>query len=283
MTALQVKNVTTDDGARLAVYVREPSADPSGTVVLGHGWILDHRSWLPVVDRLDPSLRVVLWDQRGHGRSTLAGGGHKVGDESIKRLGRDLSAVIGATVPDGEKVVLGGHSMGGMTIMAYAGVAPDEFAERVRGVALVSTAAGGLRGTGRAGEAGLMAALRHVPFRLGRAMTEKGQRRTAFGKGARPEDVRDATRIVRGTRASVLGGFYGALMKHDEIASLPALRSVPVRILVGTRDLLTPHKLGDRLAQELPDAELTKFDGLGHMLTWEASDDVATAITTLAR
>ena len=149
--------------------------------MLGHGWILDHRSWLPVLRTLDPSLRVVLWDQRGHGASTLADGSREVGEEHrAGRLGADLREVLTQLAPPDEQVVLGGHSMGGMTILAYAGLAPTEFAQRVRGVALVSTAAGGLRGTGQARQT-VMAAMRRLPVRIGRALTRK-----VLSRGLRP-------------------------------------------------------------------------------------------------
>lgn len=283
MSGLHVHRVTTDDGARLAAYVREPSGPASRTAVLGHGWILDHRSWLPVLRTLDPSLRVVLWDQRGHGASTLADGSRKVGQESIRRLGADLREVLTQLAPPDEQVVLGGHSMGGMTILAYAGLAPTEFAQRVRGVALVSTAAGGLRGTGRPGERQVMAAMRRLPVRIGRGLTEKGHRAAAFGRAADPADVHDATVIARGTRVNVFAGFYDALLQHDEVASLTGMQHTPAQVLVGSRDRLTPPKLAQRITAGLPQAELQTFEDLGHMLPWEAPDRVAKAIEDLAR
>ncbi|GAB3495072.1 alpha/beta fold hydrolase [Flexivirga lutea] len=283
MAGLHVHHVTTDDGAVLSAYVREPRQPAGRTVVLGHGWILDHRSWLPVLRTLDPTLRVVLWDQRGHGGSTLAGGSRKVGQESIRRLGADLRAVLGELAPADDQVVLGGHSMGGMTILAYAGLAPQEFVERVRGIALVSTAAGGLRGSGRPGERPLMAALRHVRVPIGRGMTEKAHRAAAFGRDADPADVHDATVIARGTRLNVFAGYYDALMEHDEVAALGALQTVPTQVLVGARDRLTPPTLAQRIAAGLPQAELRTLDRLGHMLPWEAPDRVAAALEELAR
>ena len=44
--------------------------------------------------------------------------------------------------------MLVGHSMGGMTIMALAEQRPELFAERVAGVALISTSAGEVGGAG---------------------------------------------------------------------------------------------------------------------------------------
>jgi len=83
--------------------------------------------------------RVVTWDQRGHGRS----GTGPPASATIDQLGSDLSAVIDTVAPDGPLVLIG-HSMGGMTVMALADRRPELFRERVLGVGLVSTSAGGL-------------------------------------------------------------------------------------------------------------------------------------------
>ena len=81
--------------------------------------------------------RLVFYDQPGHGRSSRL----KSGDYDIAALGRSLAAVLDATVPDGH-IILVGHSMGGMTIMAFAEQYPEWFGSRVTGVVLMSTSAG---------------------------------------------------------------------------------------------------------------------------------------------
>ncbi|WP_311197902.1 alpha/beta fold hydrolase [Ornithinimicrobium sp. INDO-MA30-4] len=112
----------------------------SPTVVLAHGYALDHRYWHYQADALvEAGYRVVLWDQRGHGRSTAA----ESHAYSIKGLGDDLALLISEMIPHGP-IVLIGHSMGGMTVMAYAGSHLEEFAQRIVGVGLISTSAGDL-------------------------------------------------------------------------------------------------------------------------------------------
>ena len=80
------------------------------TAVLLHGWTMDLTTW----DRVAGALpgRVVRYDVRGHGRS--AGG-----TGTISELADDLAAVLEEHVPSG-RIVLAGHSLGGMTIMALA-------------------------------------------------------------------------------------------------------------------------------------------------------------------
>ena len=80
--------------------------------------------------------RVVVWDQRGHGRS---GKGATAGYH-IDQLGKDLYAVLEAVAPTGD-LALGGHSMGGMTAMRFAGQHPDVLAQRVAGLVFLATRA----------------------------------------------------------------------------------------------------------------------------------------------
>src|SRR5690606_33163238 len=110
------------------------------TVVLSHGYTLDERSWVYQRRALrEAGYRVVVWDQRGHGASGVA----ESDTYHVDQLGRDLRRVLAEVVPEGP-LVLVGHSMGGMTIMALAEADPEFVRDRVVGVALVSTSAGGL-------------------------------------------------------------------------------------------------------------------------------------------
>ena len=79
---------------------------------------------------------MVTWGQRGHGRS---GRGHAE-RATVDQLDRDLRAVLDATTPYGP-VVLAGHAMGGMTIMAPAEQHPGMFGGRIPAVALLGTSA----------------------------------------------------------------------------------------------------------------------------------------------
>lgn len=276
--------VFADDGARLAAWVHEPAAPSTLTVVLAHGWTLDHRSWERVVPLLQEHapVRVVTYDQRGHGSSTLRGRRRRPRTApSVRALGDDLAAVIAATAPTGP-LVLGGHSMGGMTVMAYAGTHPDDVRARVRGVALVSTSAGELRGLGRRGEAPLMRTIARVPgMRAGRAITQEGQRRLLFGVHARSADVAATREMVAATRLATIGGYYAALGRHDEAQALAVLADVPTHVLVGERDRLTPVSHARRLAELVPHAELDVLADVGHMLGYEAPDVVARHLARL--
>lgn len=282
--ALTRRVVTSTDGAQLATYTYEPAGAPDHlpTIVLAHGWALTHETWLPVTERLAAcgGVRVVLWDQRGHGGSTYGAGSSRPRKESVKQLGADLAAVIDALVPATSRLTLGGHSMGGMTVMAYAGLHPEVLAARVDRVLLASTAMGELHGPGIPLERQVMTAITRLrlPWRPGRLVTAGSQRRRVFGNYPRPQDVQAARGMLAQTRFTTFGAFYLALMEHDESAAMESLAQVPVTIVVGRLDRLTPRKFGRALAEAIPGAQLEVVEGIGHMTPYETPDLLVSAL-----
>ncbi|MGR7003022.1 alpha/beta fold hydrolase [Yinghuangia aomiensis] len=288
------------DGAALNVVEYGP-ANADVTVVLAHGWTLTHGSWaVPAQALADAGVRVVTYDQRGHGRSTA-------GLErpfSVDRLGEDLAELIEATVPTGP-IVLGGHSMGGMTIMALAAARPELFetGDRVRGVLLCATSAGDLvpvaphfRWGARLRSRAMLRFFawgeqRPQAFARGRKLLPGPQtkahvratRRGLFGKNADDAVVQSCAWMVYNTPVDALCGFFPALAAHDKAGRLGALASVPVRIVVGDRDKLTPVGHSKRLAAELAHAELDIEPGCGHMVLTERPETVAAPLRDLCR
>ena len=142
----EVREILTPDGTALHVEVDEPEDLVSSdvTIIFCHGYALTHDSWHYQREHLRGSARLVFYDQRSHGRS------QKASDAShhIDQLGRDLAAVIDAIAPS-SPIVLIGHSMGGMSVMAYADQNPEAFGSRIRGVALIATTAGNVQANSR--------------------------------------------------------------------------------------------------------------------------------------
>src|SRR6185503_10848131 len=141
--------VAADDGVPLSVEEIAPDdgGTPDITVVLVHGFAVSRLCWhfqrRMFAEQTQPRVRQILYDQRSHGRSGRA---NEV-SSTIDQLGRDLAAVLRAVVPKGP-IVLVGHSMGAMTVMALAEQEPDLFADRIRGVALIGTSAGEIGASG---------------------------------------------------------------------------------------------------------------------------------------
>ncbi|WP_017593173.1 alpha/beta fold hydrolase, partial [Nocardiopsis potens] len=120
------------DGTPIHIETIGPRNAP--TIVLAHGWTCSTPFWAPVINHLPPNLRIVLYDQRGHGHS------HRPANRTAyttTALADDLTAVLRTTLPDDTPAIIAGHSMGGMTIMAAAD-RPD-LRNRAAAIALIST------------------------------------------------------------------------------------------------------------------------------------------------
>jgi pimeloyl-ACP methyl ester carboxylesterase len=293
----QTVAVTTIDGARLHATVEGPDDAPV-TLVLAHGWTLAQAAWDDVAAELADrvaagGLRLVRYDQRGHGRSTWG----SAGQVSIDLLGEDLAGVLDETTPTGP-IVLAGHSMGGMTIMCLAAAHPDLFGPRVRGVALVDTSAGDLapKARTRAGKvqqrltpAVLAVALARARFveRLRGFLPPSSPRHRKmvrdllYGSDATDVVVLRGAEIMHASSVRSFAAFYPALGEHDKRTELAALSRVPVEVLVGESDKLTPVAHSRQLAEVLPDAVLHVEPRCGHMLPQERPALVAEALRRL--
>jgi pimeloyl-ACP methyl ester carboxylesterase len=287
--------VPTSDGATLVAELDGPEEAPL-TIVFCHGYTLNFDSWHYQRRELRDSYRLVLWDQRCHGRSQRTA----PEDCTIDRLGDDLAEVLEALVPG--PCVLVGHSMGGMTIMALADRHPELFADKVRGVALISTSAGRLAEI----TFGLPALVSKVVHRaapptvsmLGRraALVDRGRevgsdvaflmlRHLGFGdsRHVSPTVVDFVEAMIRSTPIDVIADFYPALMSHDKLAALDVLNGVPTAVIVGERDWITPLDHSRAIAAAVPGAQLTEVSGASHLVQLERPGVVNDALRDLLK
>lgn len=232
----QPPTVLTDDAVPLHVEV-DGQPDANLTVVLVHGYGSRLQEWHHQRRALAPHARIVLFDQRGHGRS---GWGHH-GRATVDQLGSDLLRVIETHGGPGP-VMLVGHSMGGISVLALAAANPALFGSEIAAAALISTSAGHLMEIGVSRQAARL--LRHThalhPFlwllwclaplldQASPFSTDRGRRllaRRLFENSDAPAAALDRTQeSFRTTRLSVLAAFAPSLLHHDEAAALPALR-----------------------------------------------------------
>lgn len=295
----KVVAVPANDGLVLHVEIDEPEGWKDGdkpTVVLVHGFVLNLSSWVHQRRELvEEGYRVVCYDQRNHGLSPVGDLEHC----SIDQLGRDLRAVIDATTPEGD-LVLVGHSMGGMTVMSMAGRYRDFTRDRVVGAALVATSAGGDSlvhvGLGRsidriisalgpsflgnmARRDGLWGSARAA----GRGIESRAVQKYAFGTEMPRDLLRQVATMIFGTRLDSIGAFLPELDGLDVRPALAGLAETPVLIVAGSNDVLTPPSHSDLLAEELPAAELVVIPGVGHILQLERPGAVTDAIFALLK
>jgi pimeloyl-ACP methyl ester carboxylesterase len=264
--------ITVDDGAELAVTIAGEGPD----VVLPHCWTGGREVWAPVAHRLVAGgHRVVLYDQRGHGSSTVGSEGF-----TIPRLGADLRAVLEAA--DARDAVLAGHSMGGMTIQSLASHHLDVVDDRVQAIVLVSTAASGIgRGIARVDESaarvvGSRWLERAMRSRVGHALV-----RGSVGAAVRRNHLVLTRDLFVATAPDVRSGWLTAMQTMDLREGIARI-GVPTTVVVGTRDTLTPPDRAAELVDTIPGARLVTIDDAGHMLPLEHPDELADAIASAA-
>jgi len=265
--------VRTNDGAQLAVSVLGPPiGDGEGTVVLAHGWASGRACWSPVAGRLVArGYTVVTYDQRGHGESVL--GSEPV---SVQRLGDDLAAVLSDV--DVKDAVLVGHSGGGFAAMYYAINNSADAAERVRGLALVATAAHDQETPDS--EVKLMGnpvfswAVARGP--LGRKML-----RQTMGTTVDADALETNRKLFAATPRTVRADYFRSSRGLDLRDGLREV-TLPAIVLAGSADSVIRPELGRVVAASLPNAVYERIPGGGHQLPLEFPDQVARAIIELA-
>jgi pimeloyl-ACP methyl ester carboxylesterase len=292
-----VRPLVLPDGVRLSVTEYRPVGEPALTVVLLHGWTLDTRLWrrqmADLTGRLSAPVTVLAYDIRGHGRSTAT----NRRSATLTQLADDLAAVLRERVPTG-RIVLVGHSLGGMTIMEYAHRYRTQFAKRVAGVVFVATSAEGSRHTTYGLSPTLASLVRLVevssaeilarsgswrPHRLIMPVLGPGLRWLVFGTNADARALRLTTAMIGSARLGTIGGFRPAVRSHERVGALAAMTGLPVSVLVGSRDRLTPRRCAENIAAAIPGADHRVLDDAGHMLPLERPDDVTDAIAQVCR
>ncbi|MET0451123.1 MAG: alpha/beta hydrolase [Mycobacterium sp.] len=284
--------VTTPDGIPLAVREVGPEDAPL-TVVFAHGFSLRMGAFYfqraRLTEQWGPQVRMVFYDQRGHGQSGAA----PRESCTVPQLGRDLETVLAVMAPRGP-VVLVGHSMGGMTVLAHARQYPQRYPTRIVGAALIATAAEGVSRSplgeilkNPALEAARLA-VRYAPKTVHRT---RGAARSVIGPVLRAASYGDekisrsvvafSERMMHDTPIATLVDFLHALEVHDETEGLKALAKVPTLIVCGDHDLLTPKEYSEAMSAELPKSELVIVGGAGHLVQLEQPEIVDDALVRL--
>ena len=259
------------DGTPLVVRAQGPADAPA--LVFVHGFSLDMTAWHYQWKAFAERFRCIVYDQRGHGRSGLS----PQRDYSIQAMGRDLRSVLDAAVPEGP-VVLVGHSMGGMAMLAMAERHPEEFGGRVAGAVFADTAAAEIVRGAVGAIVSRLHALAAVPRRADRVRRyfQEGRsdlaflvaRLSNFGPKAPPSLVRHVAGLSGQAPIEVWTDGLAGIMALDLRHALEHV-VVPALVVVGDLDRITPPASARALVEKLPDARLLVLRGAGHMAIME--------------
>ncbi|QIG41809.1 alpha/beta hydrolase [Nocardioides anomalus] len=288
--------VVAEDGVPLHVEVDElehGAASSPLTVVFCHGYALNLDCWHFQRAAYRGLVRAVYYDQRSHGRSGRSPDGHA----TIDQLGRDLQTVLDHVVPDGP-VVLVGHSMGGMTVVAYAEQHPEAFGDRVVGVGLISTTAGGLDpsrvllpllpaklGGELANRTIRTLARRHQLVdgarRAGRSVARVATDLFAFGDEVPAAYVDFVDHMLSSTPFEVVAEFFPSFRSLDKFDAVEVMGRVPTTIICGTSDRLTSIGHSRKLHARIQGSTLLECEGAGHLVLLERHGQVNAALDQL--
>ena len=257
------RQLAVDDGAVIHVAERGEGTP----LVLVHGFMSSSAIWVHQFTDLTARHRVVAVDLRGHGRSS-------VGDEGtgVARMAEDVRQVMEAL--DLRRALVVGHSMGGMVVLRLVHDLPaEERQRRIDGLAVVSSAAGpflsapGSKTTSRV----VLPAWSQLVLAADRAgMWARPARdlrwwaaRLSFGAEADPAHVRYIEELSRPVSAATFTRLLPELAALDLSGGLAEIE-VPVLVVVGSRDRLTPPRHARRLADALAQAQLVELPRCGH-------------------
>jgi pimeloyl-ACP methyl ester carboxylesterase len=272
--------VASFDGTLL--NVEELGSGP--TVLFAHGFSLNLTNWHHQMKELAGDARLVLYDQRGHGRS----GRPPSDDFSLEALARDLDAVLRDACGD-EPAIIVGHSMGGMATLKFCEMFPEALGSRVSGLVLVDTTSAdvmkgmlpaiahrieavmmGLGDVGMRALAGRTERVDHVRARVAN-LVYVGTRLMGFGNEPSPSQVEFVERMLSEVPSDVWLPLMQTMMGMDVTDALPTI-TVPAQVIVGARDKLTPTGAAQRIAEGIPDADFAVMPNAGHMVMLEEPD-----------
>jgi pimeloyl-ACP methyl ester carboxylesterase len=269
----------------------------SGTLVFTHGWCLTEAVWDHQKEALGGRpWSVVTWDLPGHGRSTGVGPGQLTLDLAVESLARVVDRAT-----DGD-VILVGHSLGGVLTLRYLATHPETAALRVRGAVVAATPRMHLAGSVAGRWPGAMLESRALgsfmelmvsSSRVDRmfaaeagtaATTSLSYRvvRTGFGREASPAQVRFVRDLIASVPPSVRLDTYRAMTGYDLSPALAGI-TVPVTVVLGTRDRLVDPEESRAIAELLPRADLVEFEGAGHAVMLERADAFNEEVAAFAR
>lgn len=283
--------VRATDGTRLHAEVFGP---PDGyPIVLTHGITCAIQVWAYQIADLANDYRVIAFDHRGHGRSSMPGrNGY-----SLKDLASDLNSVLDATLAPHERAVLAGHSMGGITIAAWSARYRHMVRRRADAVALINTTTGDLirkvqllsvpHGLSPARDVAARALINafggfpipsaaRIPSRYLVAML-------AVGRDADPSIARIIHRFFEQTSPAGRAGCARMLVaalgsRYLELDGL----TVPTLVIGSERDRLTPISQARRIADTAPNVVgLVELPG-GHCSMLEHPREVNRRLRALA-
>ena len=264
--------VTGADGTKL----RTISAGEGQTILLAHGFGGAIHNWNLVFEQLvKDGFHVITFDQRGHAKSSVGKNG-----VSSTSMASDYKTIL--EFYDVKNAVLVGHSMGGFLSIKFMLDYPEVAKQRLKSAVILGSFAGDINKD-----------------------NDQNKYQIPLIKDGWINKILANESLATLMQASVIAKPYGAIVKtalddftpQNFVQLTPILQAfvdenyyprlkeitIPCTIMVGTEDKTAPSFHSENLSKAIPNATLVKVEGRGHLLNWEASNEVCEQIEKLAK
>jgi len=232
-------------------------------LVLVHGLADDHRAWRFVLPHLMLEHRVILYDFRGHGQSSLG-----TPDGTLGQLAGDLALLLDAL--ELERAALAGFSLGGTIVMRFA-IDHPERVDRLVPVATSSrvgrAAAEWYVERARLADRGLAALLPHLEQDT-RDQFASAPDLAAGHVQIRHESAADPRGYANACRAM-------ARLREEPLDPELGRITAPALVVAAADDQLCPPKAAEIIVSGIPGARMEVVEGSGHQLPVQRPDALA--------
>ena len=246
-------------GLRIRYELSGPETAP--TVVLSHSLGAELSMWDPQLSSLERRLRVLRYDTRGHGKSSLAPGPY-----GLAELAGDVLRLLDALGIT--RAHFCGLSMGGL-IGIWLGA---HAASRIDRLVLCNT--GARIGTAESWNARIQAVREGGLTSIASAVIERWF--TAEFRAGAPEVVAGTRKRLESTPPQGYSAACAALRDADEHAHLAAIEA-PTLVIAGRHDPATPPADGQAIASAIHGARYLEL-AAAHLSNLEAADDFTSAL-----
>ncbi len=246
-------------GSRTIAYLDSaPGAADHRTLVLLHAFPLGAGMWEPQMRAIPDGWRYITPDLRGFGGTTDPGDQPPSMDDYAQDA-IDLLSEMGIA-----HAVIGGCSMGGYATFAVLRRAPA----LAEGVVLVDTKAGSDSLEARANRRAMLALVdRQGASGVAREMMPKLLGQTTRETNATIEPT--VRRLIKQQSPEAIRGAIARMIERPDSMPVLAGLNLPVQVIVGEEDTLTPVEESRRIAEAVPGARLDVIPGAGHLSNLE--------------
>jgi pimeloyl-ACP methyl ester carboxylesterase len=240
-------------------------------LVLLHGIGGGKSFWVPQLEALARAgVRAVAWDMPGYGDSAM------VNPYTMPTLAHALGRLLDAVA--GERVVLVGHSMGGMVALEAMALFP----RRIAGLVLSATSPAFGKPDGDWQRAFLRQRLE--PLDQGQSMADIAPAlvRGMIAPQADAAAVQRAVEVMSAVPAATYRAALQALVSFDRRALLPSIVA-PTLALAGEDDSVAPPAVVEKMAGKIPGARYRCIARAGHLLSLEQPAAFTEAVLRFVR